>query len=192
MADKSNTRGKFIKEFMKEKKQVGAVAPSSKQLCNKMCKPIDFVKAEVIVELGPGTGVVTRELVSRMNPDTRLLVLETNKTFYESLKEEFKDNKNIHLYNRSAEDIIDVLKENELNEESVDAVVSSLPLTVIPNEIVNKIVINSKKSLKVKGQYIQFQYSLNAKKLLKRVFKEVKISFTPINMPPAFIYTCKK
>lgn len=192
MAEKGKTRGKFIKEFMKERKQVGAVAPSSKHLCKRMCKYIDFEKVKVIVELGPGTGVVTRELISRMNKDTLLFVLETNETFYLELKEEFKNLPNVQLYNQSAENIIGVLKENNLTEASVDTVVSSLPLTVIPKNIVDKIVINSKKSLKENGQYIQFQYSLNAKKLLKKTFKNVKINFVPINVPPAFVYVCNK
>ena len=40
------------------------------------------------------------------------------------------------------------------------------------------------------GVYVQFQYSLNAHKLLKKKFNKVTLDFTPINMPPAFVYRC--
>lgn len=182
----------FLKEFLKERKEVGSVTPSSKYLCRKICKPINFEVSDVIVELGPGTGVVTREIVRRMKPGTTLLIFETNEEFYETLKDEFADKENIYLFNTSAENILTELNNLGYNEKSVSAVVSSLPLTVIPKEIVNAIVSNSIKSLKSEGLYIQFQYSLNALKLLKKKFSEVKINFTPMNVPPAFVYTCKK
>ena len=56
MAKQSN----FLGEFIKERKTVGAIAPSSKFLMKKMIAPIDFQKADVIVELGPGNGVFTK------------------------------------------------------------------------------------------------------------------------------------
>lgn len=182
----------FLKEFLKERKEVGSVTPSSKFLCRKICKPINFDHADVIVELGPGTGVVTREIISNMKSTTQLLVFETNEEFYDTLNEEFADNENIHLFNTSAENVLIELKNLGFKENSVSAVVSSLPLTVIPNEIVNAIVSNSIKSLEDNGLFIQFQYSLNALKLLKKKFSEVKVNFTPMNVPPAFVYTCNK
>lgn len=183
---------KFLKEFLKERKEVGAVAPSSKYLCRKICNPIDFENTSVIVELGPGTGVVTRELISNMKEGTKLFIFETNESFYHTLKEELKAHENIHLFNTSAENIVREIENYDIQPEGVDAVVSSLPLAVIPKEIVHAIIENSKFALKKGGKYIQFQYSLNALKLLKSEFTEVKINFTPMNVPPAFVYTCVK
>jgi phospholipid N-methyltransferase len=40
--------------------------------------------------------------------------------------------------------------------------------------------------------YVQFQYSLNAKKAIKTLFRSVDITFTAANFPPAFVYTCRK
>ena len=72
MAKQSN----FLGEFIKERKIVGAIAPSSKFLMKKMIAPIDFQKADVIVELGPGNGVFTKSILERMKQTSKLFSFE--------------------------------------------------------------------------------------------------------------------
>ena len=71
----------FLKQFWQEKKMVGAMSPSSKYLAHKMLRNIDFKKAKVIIELGPGTGIFTKKILEFMQPDAKLLVFELNDTF---------------------------------------------------------------------------------------------------------------
>jgi phospholipid N-methyltransferase len=177
----------FVKEFFKEKKQVGAIAPSSKFLMKKMLKPIDFSTAKVVIELGPGNGVFTKGLLDKLNKDTKLFSFELNENFYELIKADIQDDRLI-LLNKSADCIMDVLAEHNITE--VDYVISSLPLAVIDAPIKNAILDASVKALKPDGKYVQFQYSLNAKKLLESKFKDVSYTFVPANIPPAFVYTC--
>ncbi len=181
-------KGEFILEFLKEKKQVGAVAPSSKFLCRKMCGPIDFEKADVIVELGPGTGVLTKVLLARMKSTATLISIEANESFCAKLKDRFSDHR-LKLINDSAENIGIILSEHGFIE--ADYIVSSLPLTVIPLIVKNRILDQAASNLAAEGTFIQFQYSLNAQRLLKRKFDVVKLDFTPINVPPAFVYQCR-
>ena len=54
---------------------VGSVLPSSRFLSKKMLQPIQFATANVIVELGPGTGVFTKALLKAMPQDSQLLVI---------------------------------------------------------------------------------------------------------------------
>ena len=180
----------FLKEFFKEKKTVGAVSPSSKHLGKKMLENIDFKQCKVVVELGPGTGVFTRMLTSKLNEDAKLIIFELHDAFYENLNKEFMNDDRVIIINDSAENIGKHLKSHGLKE--VDVVLSSLPLTNFNKKLVMGILKQSHQYLKQSGLYIQFQYSLNAQKILKRVFKNVRISFTPRNIPPAFVYTCTK
>ncbi len=182
---KKKTKGKFLSTFFSERKQVGAVAPSSRFLVKSMCDKIDFENAEVILELGPGTGVFTSELLKRSKENTKIITLELNEDFYNHLTEKFDDNR-LEILFRSADEIEDILKERGI--EKVDAILSSLPLTVIPKEIKNEIVSQSFEALKENGIYVQYQYSLNAKKLLERTFGKMKMGFVAVNMPPAFVY----
>ncbi len=73
-----------------------------------------------------------------------------------------------------------------------DAIISSLPLMAFPTPTVRKIIAEVKKSLKPGGIYVQFQYGLKSKKLLDKHFDDVSIDFTPLNIPPAFVYRCRK
>lgn len=179
----------FLKQFWQEKKMVGAMSPSSRFLAHKMLKNIDFKKAKVIVELGPGTGVFTKKILSEMNPDAKLFVFELNDNFYIQLREEIADNRMILIHD-SAEYIQKYLQ--EYGCLNTDYVVSSLPLANFPNKLKTTILNASYDSLKNRGKYIQFQYSLNARKSLEDRFESVHIAFTPLNFPPAFVYTCIK
>ena len=179
----------FLKQFWQDKKMVGAMSPSSKYLANKMLRNIDFKKAKVIIELGPGTGVFTKKILEFMQPDAKLLVFELNDTFFNDLKKEIVDDRMILIHD-SAEFIQKYL--NEAGFMQVDYIVSSLPLAVFPNKLKKNIIDVSYQTLKNQGKYIQFQYSLNSKRILEDQFDSVHLAFTPLNFPPAFVYTCIK
>lgn len=59
--------------------------------CKKMMEPVKFQNASCIVEYGPGTGVFTKELVRRKNNKTKLIVIEQNRLFCDTLKKKFKN-----------------------------------------------------------------------------------------------------
>ncbi len=180
----------FLKEFFKEKKIVGAISPSSKTLGRLMLKNIDFDNCNCIAEYGPGTGVFTRMILEKMNSNAKLLVFELHDAFYAKLAKEFEGNENVILINDSAENISKHMAEHNISV--LDAVISSLPLANFDEKLTSHILKRAQGALKSNGLYVQFQYSLNAKKLLKRIYSSVKIDFTPKNIPPAFVYTCRK
>lgn len=179
--------GYFLKEFFKDKREVGAISPSSRFLAKRMCAPINFSRAKVLVELGPGNGVMTKEILKNMSSDAQLYVFETNETFYNELTEKFDDSR-VTFIHESAERVHEYLKEQ--NIAHTDYIVSSLPYTVFPKELKHNILDACVKALSKEGLYMQFQYSLNAHKLLKEKFESVKLDFTPMNFPPAFVYRC--
>lgn len=180
----------FLKQFLKEKKTVGSVAPSSKHLAKKMLKDVDFENGRTFVELGPGTGVFTREIVKSMHPDAKLFVFELHKPFHDALEAEFKNYIKVTVVNKSAEEICNVIKAHRVEE--VDTIISSLPLANFNQKLVHDILTNAYKALKKEGVYVQFQYSLKSKKHIKEVFSNLELSFTARNLPPAFVYTSKK
>lgn len=165
------------------------MSPSSRFLAKKMLDPIDFGKAKIIVELGPGTGVFTRRMLELMSADAVLLVFELNDNFMNMLKKEFKDPR-VHLIHDSAENIGEYVR--EMGFSTVDAVVSSLPLANFPDDLRNRILRESHTIMDDHSIYVQFQYSLMSKNAIKELFPKVDISFTAVNFPPAFVYTCRK
>lgn len=186
---KKGKKKNFLKQFLKDRQMVGAINPSTRFLGEKMIEDVDFKTSKLIVELGPGTGVFTDLILENMADDAKLLVFELNDHFYELLKERIKDPR-AQIIHDSAEHIENHLSETE--KENVDVIISSLPLTVFPDQLRKAVVNNAHASLKDNGVYKQFQYSLQAKKLLESTYGNVSIKFTLKNFPPAFVYTCLK
>jgi phospholipid N-methyltransferase len=181
------TKRNFIKQFWRDKRVVGAISPSTRFLGEKMVENVDFDNTKLIVELGPGTGVFTDIIIDRMAEDAKLLVFELNDSFYDSLNNRINDPR-VQVIHDSAEFIEKYLEDGE----KMDAVISSLPLMVFNEDLRKKVVEASHDVLKPDGKYIQFQYSLQSKKLLESVYKNVTVKFTMKNFPPAFVYTCLK
>ena len=180
---------KFFKEAVKNYKTSGTVAPSSKYLANKMLKDIDFKRINLIVELGPGNGVITNNILKKIPSGATLVCFEINDAFYKELNK--IKHPQLIVLKASAENIKqEIIK---LGFSKVDCIVSSLPLTIIPKEISNNILTKSFNVLQKEGVFIQYQYNLTYYKKLKEIFgNKISLSFEPFNFPPAFIYKCLK
>ncbi|NKB35163.1 MAG: ribosomal RNA adenine dimethylase [Pseudomonadales bacterium] len=175
-------------DLIKSIKTSGTITPSSKNLVRRLLAPIDFDSARCIVELGPGNGCVTRSLLKRMHKDCVLLCLEVNSDFVVQLNR--VEDSRLHVYNACASSIRQIL--DELNIDKVGYVVSSLPLALIDDEMVENILAEVGSNLKEGGRFLQYQYSLANYSDVKPVFSDVKLRFTLRNMPPAFVYDCIK
>ncbi len=168
---------------------VGSMTPSSRFLAAKMLNHIPIKDARVVVELGPGTGVFTEKILEMLGANTQLIIVELNDDFFNTLENKFH-HPNLHLKHGSADQIEFYLK--ELGFEKADLIISSLPLANFPSELRNNVIETAKKCLDNNGRFVQFQYSLQSLKTLKRNFHSVKVNFTAFNFPPAFVYTCSK
>jgi phospholipid N-methyltransferase len=165
------------------------MVPSSRFLAKKMLQHIPFETAKTLVELGPGIGAFTPFLLESMRPGASLILIELNEVFYHELLGKIKDQRAIIIHG-SATDLPEILK--NLYIDKVDCVISSLPLAILTPQLSERILTASKTVLNEGGQYIQFQYSLQSRRKIKRLFGNLKLGFTPWNFPPAFVYTCTK
>jgi len=176
--------------MIKNHKTTGAFSPSTVFLAKRMINTIDFSTARVLVEFGPGNGVITRQILKKMHKDAILICFEVNDAFYQHISK-IKDSRLV-LVKQSAANVIDYLA--TMNYQSADCVISSLPLSVLPKEVTTLILKNAKKVLKPKGFFIQYQYTTSFYKDFKQLFgnKNVFLAFELLNVPPAFIYKCIK
>jgi phospholipid N-methyltransferase len=181
-------RAAFFKEFLRKGNRNGSITPSSIFLCRKMISTIDFTQARCIVELGPGEGAITREIIKKMGPQTQLFLFEMNKEYVEEFLQ-FNDPR-IHAINDSAEHVGKYLK--DYGVDKADYVISSLPLSLFPDDLKDKILDESQKVLRPRGIYMQYMYFTDMAETFKQRFANVKRNFVPFNIPPAFVYTCYK
>ncbi|MGI9250592.1 MAG: class I SAM-dependent methyltransferase [Pseudohongiellaceae bacterium] len=174
---------KLIKNF----KTTGTITPSSKVLIGHMVA-VDFTKARCIVELGPGNGCITNELLGRMQADSKLICLEIDEEFATRLGR-INDSR-LQVHRACATTLRTILEAQHI--ACADYVVSSLPLAMIDDDKVDNILHTVRDCLCPQGRYLQYQYSLTQYGDLKAVFGKVRLQFTMRNMPPAFVYRCSR
>lgn len=180
---------KFLFEYLKDMKTVGAVAPSSKNLAKKMTEPIDFSNCNCIIEYGAGTGVFTRELIEKKNKETKLLVIEQNKNFYNMLQEKFGKHDGVYIIHGEAQRAEEYLKKHQI--PSAEYIVSGLPFASLPQNISKEILTTTSRILGENGKFITFQYTLLKKKFFQEWFHLENIKLVLLNLPSAFVFTMK-
>jgi len=178
----------LINDFIKDI-NVGAIVSTSGHVTRKMLDKIDFENANMIVEYGPGKGVITKQLLSKMSEDTVLFVFEINEYFIKELSK--INDKRLIIVNSDAEKAQMILK-NRYKIENVDNIISSIPFTFINKRKRRRIIFRSFTLLNEKGKFITYQYSLLIYNLIKKQFSEMSLNFTLINIPPVFIFECIK
>jgi phospholipid N-methyltransferase len=178
------SKSDLLLELYSNLSTTGALTFSSKSLVNKMLSFTDIKKAKLLVELGGGDGSITQGIVDRISPDTHLLVFEINKSFCDAMEKQFPQ-PNVRIICDSAENL-----EKYLNGQKVDYVLSSLPFSLISKDATEKILKGSRDALTQDGKFIQICYSYLLKKLFKKYFDKVELSFTMKNLPPAFVMIC--
>ncbi|MGD8191991.1 class I SAM-dependent methyltransferase [Brevibacillus ginsengisoli] len=176
----------FLKRFVSNPTQVGSIIPSSRFLSSLMMKPISWERSGVIVELGPGTGVFTQEIMKKMKTDSHFFVIERDPLFQKLLRKRFPT----LIIRNEAVQLSSYLSETHLTK--CDAIISGLPFAVFPEETRRELLDEIEHSLNDEGVFVTFQYSLQLKEALEKRFAKVEISFTLLNFPPAFVYTCYK
>ncbi|MCR4334279.1 MAG: hypothetical protein NUV47_00915 [Patescibacteria group bacterium] len=175
----------FFKEFIRNWREVGSIVPSSNFLIKKMLKTIDFKRAKIIVEFGPGSGCMTKELLKKMNSDSKLIVFESNNNFCRRIKN--IDDSRITIFNESALNL-----KKHLNKQRPNYIISGIPLANLSESDKKNLLLSSYDALIPEGRFIQFQYSIESLNNLKNTFDDVSIDFTILNIPPAFVFSCLK
>ena len=179
----------FLSAFMEKPKEIGSIIPSSRFLVKELIRGIDFKSAECIVEYGPGTGCVTKEILKRAGKDCRLICFEINRKMYTHLLRSIKDERLI-LINDSAENLKKHLSRMGLHK--ADYIVSGIPFSNLPKNKKYAIVKETERNLKNSGKFMLYQYFTNFKAHLHSSFSKITTSFMPLNIPPCFVHVCEK
>ncbi len=176
---------RFIAQSLASFRTTGAVLPSSDKLARAVADavpPLD--RGAVIVELGPGTGVLTRELVRRF-PRHHLVTVEFNPVFAERLRREMPE---VETVTGCASRLRPILADLGIATEDVGAVVSGLPLLSLPRDLRLAIVDSVSDILSPGRRFVQFTYSKRAWRRNAPVgFRLEKTRRVWLNVPPACV-----
>lgn len=179
----------FLKEYAKHPRTVGAVKASGKRLAKKMMKAVDFGTAKCIVEYGPGTGVFTREILSRKKEETMLFLIEKNDAFYYKMRTLYGARQDIVVIQGSAEEADRLIRAHGVKH--ADAVISGLPFASLPQDVAYRICKATRHIIGRDGRFITFQYTNLRKEFFEKYFTFENIFFEAVNVPPAKVFVMK-
>jgi phosphatidylethanolamine/phosphatidyl-N-methylethanolamine N-methyltransferase len=161
-----------------------------------MTEWIGWNGARAVLELGPGTGVFTAEILRRLIPGTRFLAIELNAQFVAQLRGRFPG--------------VEVCHDNVGNLEAIcarlgiggaDAILSGLPWAAFPPGLQDQCLHAITRVLRPGGQFCTFAYlqglclpaGRRFRRLLGQHFPSVERSPTVWrNLPPALVYRCRR
>lgn len=178
----------FGRNFLKHPKMLGSLIPSSRFLVNHVLAEVDWGRARVFLEYGPGVGTFTSEILRRMRPDAILVALETNSDFVRFLKSHLRDDR-LHVVHGSAADADVALAKLKLGR--ADYVISGIPYTTMPPELRESILRTTHSVLDPNGAFLVYQFTKAVLPYLQQVFGWVHQEFEPLNVMPARLFYCR-
>ncbi len=188
--------GKFFGEFILHPTKTGAIAPSSEFLARTMVEWIDLPKAKTVLEYGPGTGVFTNRILERMPADSRFVAIELNSKLAEIFRHRHP---NLTLVEDSVTNVGVICQRLGLGK--VDCIVCGLPWASFPESLQTRILDQMMTVMSPPGQFVTFAYlqglllppGRRFAALLPKYFTHVSKSRTVwLNLPPAFVYQCRR
>lgn len=186
----------FLREFLRNPGSVGAIWPSSPALARQMVDAAGVRTAERVVEIGPGSGAFTGEILSALKPGARLLAVEKSAALARNVAERFPA---ARVREDCATRLAEVLREEAF--AAPQSIVSGLPWAAFPQDLQRAILREVHRVLDGGGTFTSFAYygphrlpaGQRFRSLLAEFFSDVQR--TPLvlnNMPPAFVYVCRR
>jgi phosphatidylethanolamine/phosphatidyl-N-methylethanolamine N-methyltransferase len=146
-------RARFLRAWFEAPLRTGAQLPSSRDLSLAMAAPVDPAVPGAVVELGAGTGAVTRALVERGVDPARLVLVEANPQFRELLQARYGDARVLALDAYAAPRLLP-----RLGIGPIAAVVSSLPLLTQRPWRRRRLLVESLRLAASGAPFVQFTY----------------------------------
>lgn len=183
---------RFLVAGLRHQAQTGAVVPSQRFLISQMIAPVPPDYRGQIIELGAGTGALTRRLAARC-PFARILACEINPALAQDLEYSLAAaglKRHVEVVSDSAEYLLSVLPERGM--QPPDFIISGIPLGNLARDAVLRLVRAINAALSCRGMYIQFQHSLLDRKKIKAQFARFRTAPVLLNFPPAVVYYAQK
>ncbi len=197
MENSQNSIKSYIKNLL-EDRNVASIAPTSPAGIDCIFKNVPLNNSHLVIEYGPGGGVITQYLLDNIPSNCILLAIETNKEFAENLKKNIKDSRLV-IKNGSAENVDSYVRElhdeGRVSSPKAQYIVSGIPFSMFPLPLKDKILKATSNCLDPKGAFLVYQFLLSIpsrkhdiKHKLMEYFKIARSEHVLKNLPPLRIY----
>lgn len=179
---------RFFKGWMARPKAVGAIMPTSSVTAARMASVIDTNSGLPVLELGPGTGVITRAILNRGLPAEKLYAIEYSDEFYRDLKSLYPD---INLIHGDAFNIDEALGPYRMLQ--FDSVISGIPLLNFPMQKRIDLLCDLLERIPAGRPVVQISYGPVSPITARPERYDIQhFDFVVRNMPPAQLWIYRK
>jgi phospholipid N-methyltransferase len=157
---------------------------------------IDWPKVRAVAEYGAGTGVFTELIRTRVQPGARFFAMDTNPHFVATIQRRLPD---IRVYCEDVKNVALLCAQEGIGQ--LDAIICGLPWASFSNEQQTDLLDATSRVLAARGQFATFAYLQGVllpsgqrfRRKLRSYFRETTTSsIVWRNVPPAFVYQCRK
>ena len=176
----------FLRRWLAHPLRIGAIAPSAPALARAMAEAAwaDLTDGDLVVELGPGTGSVTRALVAAGVPEEHLVLVERDRHLHAWLEGQFP---RADVLLSDARQLDEILPAGQAGR--VATVVSSLPLNSLTRNERDEIVRAAFRVLSDNGSFVQYTYGVPSPLPCEALgLTGRRVAFTAANLPPATVW----
>jgi phosphatidylethanolamine/phosphatidyl-N-methylethanolamine N-methyltransferase len=177
----------FLSRLISRPRSIGAIAPSGPALARRIAAQIDPNRQGVVVELGPGTGVVTEALIKRGISVDRLIAVEADPDLARHMLERFP---RLRVIEGDAFCLDRSLPPEETGP--LAGIVSGLPLLNFPHEQRRALITSTLARMPAGSPFVQFSYGFTAPVPADAEIAVERAGFVLANLPPARVWVYRR
>lgn len=178
---------RFLRALVARPKNIGAIVPSSRVLARAIARELDPGHGGPVLELGPGTGVITEALLERGVAAERLTLVEYDGDMAAYLTRRFPG---VAVIQGDAFDLARTL--GPKTQSHFSAIISGLPLLNFPPARRHSFMEGACRLLAPGAPFVQFSYGVNAPVSAPPGFTVRRAALVWANLPPARVWTYRK
>jgi phosphatidylethanolamine/phosphatidyl-N-methylethanolamine N-methyltransferase len=179
---------RFFRGMMQGPKQVGAIVPTSSITARKMASVVDLSSGLPVLELGPGTGVITKQILARGIAPDKIVSVEYSRDFYERLVEDYAG---VNFIHGDAFDLEKTL--GTFAGQTFDSVISAVPLLSFPMEARIRLIDDLLTRIPAGRPVVQITYGPVSPVIAKPDRYHIQhFDFIVRNIPPAQLWIYRR
>lgn len=176
---------RFFKGWVSNTRAVGAIIPTSSVTARRMASVVDHTSGRPVLELGPGTGVITKAILQKGVPPEKLVSVEYSTDFYNHLVQRFDG---VHFINGDAFDLDTVL--GAFSDTTFDCIISAVPLLNFPMHRRVALIEDLLARVPAGRPVVQISYGpLSPVVAMPDRYRISHLDFVVRNIPPAQLWT---
>jgi phosphatidylethanolamine/phosphatidyl-N-methylethanolamine N-methyltransferase len=175
--------GLFFRRWLSNPLQMGSIVPSSPRLGALIAGQIDKRSNSSILELGAGTGAITRNLIKAGISPTRLVVVEIVAEMAEHLQTNFP-----HATVLQADAFNLPIERLKQVSTEIDTVICGIPLVLLGEKKQRQFIEQVEAVAPGRG-FVLYTYCITSPLPYRALNLEARrLAWTPLNFPPASVW----